>query len=108
GGTARVDDDVLFQITANNSGSLTVLPSLGGETLTDVAMSGDTARFVAIFDNLEIRGRGVLDSTGHDLLILNGDLSSGDTTTFHLNGVLKVETLDLGNATTLILGPNGN
>ena len=94
-GSVTLSDDQGWFITASEGQILTVAGALDGQV-------GDTWSAVYAFDNLEVRGAGNLTIDG-ELLVLQGDISSADTTTWEASGVLRVTTLDLMGVTQITL-----
>jgi hypothetical protein len=88
-GTATLLDDTSFLVTDNTDKLVTV----DGD-LSSLARIGDTPRMVYWFDNLEVRRGAQLQTTG-DILVLEGDRSSGDTTTYATSGAVNSRTLEL-------------
>jgi hypothetical protein len=102
GNAARRNDDQIFPITANTLQTLTL-----GSNINGVAAAGNTYRGIYRFRNVELRNRGNLRVTG-DLVIEQGDLSSGNTSTLSLpaNTRLSCNVLDLHTnlPTSIVLG----
>jgi hypothetical protein len=94
-GTATVTDDTIFPITSNTVSALYVTGDM-----TSVAASGNTFRLVLKLDNLEICQGGKLDFAGGQIYVLEGDLSSNNSTDFVLRGAVTAHTIDLTNGVT--------
>ncbi|MDP6942905.1 MAG: hypothetical protein QF464_02050, partial [Myxococcota bacterium] len=99
-GHAGLLDDPIYTIASNDVVEFTVEET---DDLLSVTAPGVAYRAVFVFDNLEIRGGAHLSTDG-DIVVLSGDIGSGDTDTFGLNGHLKAHRLDLTSATSLALG----
>jgi hypothetical protein len=87
--TETLTDDTVFQVLANDATSLT----LSGDPST-VATLGDRFRGFLVFDNLEVRGAAQVHTTA-DILVREGDRSSGDLTTFATSGAINAHALEL-------------
>ncbi len=90
--TNKLSDDVVFPVTSNTADILTTTTT----GVTSVASPTNTFRMRLNFDNLEIRGKGKLDFTGHNILVSSGDYAAGNTTTFAPDGAINANTVDLG------------
>lgn len=110
--STTISDDVLFKIISNQAATLTVEPAPAPlpsqATLTTVGTGGNNFRLVLVLDNLEVRGKARLFFPGHDIYVLNGDLSSNDTTSFRLDGEIKARTLDLNGLSDMNYLTTGN
>ncbi len=95
GDPGTLTDDTFVPIAGNTDTTL-----LTATTMAGLAQVGDTYRAVHVFDNLEIRA-GAAVTTDGDVLVLAGDLASGDATTFELRGGLTAKTLDLAAVDTV-------
>lgn len=107
GGTSLVDDE-LYQILSNTGIKLTMAGGDMGDVLTmgevnDAMGQGAPIEYreTHVFTELEVRGNARLMTAG-DILVLAGDISSGDSTTFSLGGEVKANTLDLHQVDTII------
>ncbi|WP_257457450.1 IPT/TIG domain-containing protein [Archangium lipolyticum] len=87
--TPTLSDDTFFRIASNTATDVIVEGDL-----RSVAHVGDRARAVYVFDNLEVRGGAQLNTTG-DILVKEGDRSSGDTSTYVTTGAVNGHTLEL-------------
>ena len=94
-GAPTLADDTVFLITGHTATTLTVA---GNPTST--AAAGDTYRSIFRLLNLEIIGGAKVQTSG-DVLVMEGDLSSGDTTTFAVGtgAALTAGVLDLQSVT---------
>jgi hypothetical protein len=92
-------DDAIHTIASNDVVEFTVSED---EDLDNVASQGAPYRAVFIFDNLEIR-HGAKLSTDGDIIVLKGDISTGDVETFGLTGGLRCHRLDLNEGANLTL-----
>ncbi|MEY4065537.1 MAG: hypothetical protein RIR26_1745, partial [Pseudomonadota bacterium] len=93
--TSKLSDDTLFPIVSNGLGSLTC--STGD--LRSVAATGNPFKLVLVLDNLEVRGGGKLDFGTQNIYVMEGDLSSNNTTTFAQNGLINAGVVDVGAGT---------
>ncbi|MCA9514048.1 MAG: hypothetical protein KC635_03825, partial [Myxococcales bacterium] len=98
-GTTTLTDDVVFPLEANQE---TVLTVAAGANMLAVAGQGNPYSAFYVFDNLEIRGRGKVAADA-EVLVLSGDVKSGNATTFGLEGQLAVRVLDLNGANTIAM-----
>lgn len=96
-GTETLLDDPYFTVLGNDATTFTI----DGDP-TVVADVGDEYRGLFIFDNLEIRGGAQVQTTA-DILVLEGDRSSADTTTFHTTGGLQGTYLELVDGGRLLI-----
>lgn len=90
-------DDIAVPVA---SAAAQTLVFSGAQDLTQLAAVGDSYRSLHTFDNLEVRGAARLATSG-DLLVLAGDLSSLDTSTFQSTGWIACDRLDLHEVTAL-------
>lgn len=95
GGTPRLNDDVFFAILTHNNNTMSLSGNPGA-----VASPGNTYRGAHVFRNLEIRNKGLVQ-TGGDIYVVEGDISSNNTTSFVIGAgsTLVVNILDLNAAT---------
>ncbi|NUN13291.1 MAG: hypothetical protein HUU55_06600 [Myxococcales bacterium] len=95
GGTPRLNDDTFFAILTHNNNTLSLSGNPGA-----VASPGNTYRGAHVFRNLEIRNKGLLQTNG-DIYVVEGDISSNNTTSFVLGSgsTMVVNILDLNTAT---------
>jgi hypothetical protein len=84
-------DDTIFPIVANGIQTVTA-----DSNISSIAAAGKTYRGIIRVNNLEIRGGARVSMPG-DIVVLEGDLHSGNTTTFELvsGTTLTVNVLDL-------------
>ena len=101
-GAATLTDDVVLRIAQNTPTAITV----AGGDLKAVTKAGETYGSIAVFDNLEVRGAASL-KTDADVLVLGGDLTSGDETTYVAGGRVTARTIELVGLTTLTLAGGG-
>lgn len=78
--TSTYADDTLFPILSSSGSTLTTTSDL-----TSVASNADNARLMLVLNNLQIINQGRIDFQG-PTFVREGDLTSGDTTTFTLSG----------------------
>jgi hypothetical protein len=64
-----------------------------------VAATGNPFKLVLVLDNLEVRGGGKLDFGTQNIYVMEGDLSSNNTTTFAQNGLINAGVVDVGAGT---------
>jgi cysteine-rich repeat protein len=99
-------DDAFFRVTGNDAAALTLTPANGSQPLTAVSGAGRTYRSVYVFDNLQVRGRARLGTTG-DILVLSGDVQSGDATTLRAEGVIRANRLEVAAVDHLAFSNDG-
>jgi hypothetical protein len=95
-GTNKLSDDTVFLISGNNSTTINTATS----GVTAVAGAGNAFVLQAIFDNLEVSGKGKIGFAGQNIRVLSGDLSSNDSVTFSQDGGITARTVDVGPGTT--------
>ncbi|NUN15951.1 MAG: hypothetical protein HUU55_20180, partial [Myxococcales bacterium] len=89
GSSNTLTDDEIFMVISNTNDTLVV-----DQGLVDVTAPGQTYRAIDVLDNLEIRGKAAVKTTG-DLLVYSGDWSSKNQESFVLGGELLCTTLEL-------------
>lgn len=94
--TGKISDDTLFTVSSATANALTV----SSGDMTTVATGGNTFRMGLVLSNFEVKNLGKFDFTGGQIRVIEGDISSNNTTGFALDGVLKAYTLDLGTGVT--------
>lgn len=95
GSSNTLTDDQIFAVISNTNDTLTV-----PEGLSAVTAPGQTYRAIDVLDNLEIRGKAALKTSG-DLLVYSGDWSSKNQESFVLGGELLCTTLELVNVNNI-------
>ncbi|MCX6117205.1 MAG: Ig-like domain-containing protein [Proteobacteria bacterium] len=93
-GTSTLSDNLLLPITSNTLDEINVASGLTSLS----AVSGDPYRVTLKLDNLEVRGSGRLAFPSGNIIVLEGDRSSGNTTSMVVNGVIQANVLDVGSA----------
>jgi hypothetical protein len=101
-GTMNISDDTLHPIISNGLGTIT-----SSADLSVLGTGGDPYKVVLHLDNFEVRNQAQFIFEGKDLLIEEGDIVSGDTTTFRVDGKITAATLDVKSATINVTG-DGN
>ena len=99
-GGVSLSDDTTYLIASADSQTVTV--ASGGPPLGTVTAPGELWRAHYIFDNLEVRGNAQLHADA-DVLVLSGDLASGDASTLALRGGLHALWLDVAGVTDVQL-----
>lgn len=90
--TARLDDDSVFTVQSNTASVLTVGPA----SVDTVASSGNPFVMQAIFDNLEVSGRGRINFPAQRIRVISGDFASNNSTSFVLDGGITTGVVDVG------------
>jgi len=101
-GTVSLGDDVVYTIAGTAGSKLTLS---GTPDPTTIATAGDPWTAFYRFENVEVRGRAQVYADA-EMRVDDGDISSGDDTTFRLRGRLDVRTLDLNQVVTVELVDN--
>jgi len=102
-GTATLTDDPTITVIGNSAQEL---QTAGTPKLTDITATGNVWRAFLRVDNLEVRGGAQLFLDG-ELLVMDGDIRSGDKTTLATDGGIRAHTLELFSVNSVqLLGAN--
>lgn len=97
GASLTLTDDTTFVVTGNGLKNFVTTGDM-----TTAASVGSPYRSFYVFDNLEIRGRANLKTTG-DILVYNGDIGSADTITLKMDGSVNCRVLDVNEVETVLV-----
>jgi hypothetical protein len=94
-GSQTLSDNLLLTVASNTQDAVTVS---GGTVTSNGASNGDPYRLTMKLDNLEVRNSGRLNFTNGNIIVLEGDVATGDTSNMTVNGVIKTYIFDAGSA----------
>jgi hypothetical protein len=95
-GTATLEDDAFARVVSNTAHVLKL-----DRDPRAVASRGTLMRGAFVFDNLEVTGGAQLSTDG-DLLVLQGDLSSKEQSTFSTSGAVNANLVELKGVTQVV------